>query len=298
MATFGQKNTFESKLVGIASVITGESKAKFVLVEEGKQFKNGTNTLTVSFDDLPDVPVLPRGDKSGKQYRIRMSSDGKSVEAIGPVIGVYELELVDLGKRPEKDSDPMPYEKVWNEGTPKENRYLEFFAVYEIAEGFYKGTSAPAYKLHYKFEEDANNPGFTAFTFSLQNKKATRGIQLAEWGHLHGVWEVQGTEVSGEPIPWDDETILPELLERALEHPRVRGVFKNGYIQELLPSEETPEFVDGGSDPELDEVDAAFPPEPVKEKVAEVVKKAKAPAKVAGRNTPKRVKVSSDEDDL
>lgn len=306
MATFGQKQAFESKLVGIVSVITGESKAKFVLLEEDKKFKNGTNTLTVSFDDLPDVPVLPRGDKSGKQYRIRMSSDGKEVEAIGPVNGLFEMELVDLGKRPEKDSDPMPYHVVRYKDTPKEYEYDEFFAVYQFASGMYKGMSAPAYKLHYKFMEDENNPGYAGFSFNLSNKKATRGIQLAEWGHRHGVWELHGTEVSGEPIAWDDETILPEILERALEHPRVQAIFKDGYIQDILPSEATPDFVEQDVDDELDEVDAAFPPakpEPVAEVAPTTVAKkspAKAPVKsVAGRNTPKRVKKeSSDEEDL
>lgn len=296
MATFGQKNSFETKLVGIASVITGESKAKFVLVEEGKQFKNGTNTLTVSLDDLPDRPQLPRGDKSGKQYRIRMSSDGKEVEAIGPVNGLFEMELVDLGKRPEQDSDPMPYHVVRYKDTPKQYEYDEFFAVYKFYNGVYKGTAAPAYKLHYKFQEDENNPGFAGFSFSLTNKQATRGKQLAEWGHRHGVWEVQGTEVSGEPIEWDDETILPEILERALEHPRVQAIFKDGYIQDILPSEDTPDFVKTEGDDELDDdaaVEKAFPKE---EKVKAPAKSPKATG-VKGRNTPKPIKTSSTEDD-
>jgi hypothetical protein len=291
---FGQKqNAFEKKIVGIATIITGETKARLTLVEEGKQFKNGQKTIDLPLEDLPDIPVLPKKDKSAKQYRIRMNAEGDEVEAITPVTGVFDLKLIDLGKRPEKDSEPMPYEKVWNEGKSNENRYLEFFAVYKITSGFYKGCQVPAYQLHYKFEEDPDNPGFARFTFSLQNKQATRGKQLAEWGHYQGIWEVQGTEVVGEPIEWDDETILPELLQRALDADRnVRGVFKNGYIQELLPADETPGFVEAEDDGELDEVDAAFP----KEKVKAPAKSPKATG-VKGRNTPKPVKASSTEDD-
>lgn len=294
---FGQKESFQKKMVGIVSIVTGETKAKLTLLEENKTFIGGQKSLTVRLDDLPDRPTLKPNDKSGKQYRIRMSSDGTEVEAITPVSGVFEAELIDLGPRPEEGADPMPKEKVFDEGGPKENRHWEFFAVYKIVEGMYKGVQLPAYNLHYKFEEDGQNPGYAAFTFSLQNKQATRGKQLAEWGHLHGVWEVQGTDVLGDPIPWDDETILPELLERALEQPNVRVMIKDGYIRELLPSEETPEFMES-DDVDIDDPDALD--EILDEKEVEEVKiKSKAP-KPNGKvkPAPKRVaKKSSDEDE-
>lgn len=274
MAKFGQKQGFEKKLVGLVSVRTGEKKAQFTLIEEGKTFKNGTNVFTTLLEDLPARPVLQPNDKSGRQqYRIRMNSDGDEVEALTPVVGVFDLELVDLGPRPEKDADPMPKEKVWNEGTPKENRYLEFFAAYEFDGGKFNGEKTPGYNLHYKFEEDSSNPGYAAFTFSLSNKQATRGAQLAYWGDLHGIWSVQGTDVEGEPIPWDDETILPTLLERALEHPKVRGVFKNGYISELLPREDEAGFE---SDEDVD-IDDAKAVDDLLDGVEEVEVKSKAP---------------------
>lgn len=276
---FGQKESFEKKLVGIVQVVTGEKKAKFTLTEEGKTFKGGLKSIAVSFDDLPDRPRLKPNSKG--EYRIRMSNDGTEVEALTPVVGVFEAELIDLGPRPEKDADPMPREKVFDEGGPKEHRHWEFFAVYKIAEGNFKGVQMPAYNLHYKFEEDSSNPGYAGFTFSLQNKQATRGKQLADWGHIHGVWEVQGVEVMGEPIPWNDETILPELLERALNQPKARLIVKDGYIREVLPSEEAPEFMD-----ESDEVD----------KLLDGDEEVKAP-KPNGKKPAKRVKKSSDEDD-
>lgn len=255
MAKFGQKSGFEKKLVGIVSVITGESTAKFTLVEDGKQFKNDTKSFKAKFEDLPARPKLTPNDKSGRtQLRIRMNSEGTEVEALTPVVGVFDLELTDLGPRPEKDAEPMPKERVWNEGTPKENRYLEFFAVYKISSGNFKGVSLPGYNLHYKFEEDPNNSGFARFTFNLSNRQATRGKQLADWGHLHGIWEVQGTEIDGDPIAWDDGTILPELLERALEQPKVRGVIRDGYVKELLPSEELPDFLEDEDAKAVDEM--------------------------------------------
>lgn len=234
MATnaLGQRPKFEKKLVGIVEYITGEHVAKFTLTEDGKTFANGSKDLKVNLDDLPATPRLAPNDKSKKQLRIRMSADGTEVEALTPVTGVFNLQLKDLGPRPEgKDSDPMPKLRVWNEGTEKENKYLEFFAVYEIIDGKFKGTSLPAYNMHYKFEEDSNNPGFTRFAGNFDNKKATRLFQLRDWGELHGLWS--------EPIEWDDDTILPTLLVRALYNDvNVRGVFKGGYITELLPLDE------------------------------------------------------------
>lgn len=295
---FGQKSqTFEKKLVGIVSVKTGDTKAKFTLLEDGKTFKNGEKSLTVALEDLPTNPPLQHNDKSGtKQYRIRMNNDGDEVEALTPVVGVFDMKAVALGPRPNgEDSDPMPKERVFDEGGPKENRHFEFFCSYQIISGNYKGVVVPAYYLHYKFQEDEHNSGFAGFTFSLQNKQATRGKQLADWGHLHGVWEVQGTEVMGEPIRWDDETILPEIEERVLENDAtVRGVFKNGYIVELLPSEELPDFVD--EDELAEEVDTKFSDKTASDAAKKVI--ARGP-KLEGRNTPKKIsKKSSDDDDL
>ena len=296
MATnaLGQRPKFEKKLVGIVEYVTGEHVAKFTLTEEGKTFANGTKSLKVNLDELPSAPRLAPNDKTGKQLRIRMSTDGTEVEALTPVTGVFNLKLTGIGPRPEKDADPTPKERVWNEGTEKENRYLEFFAVYQIIDGKFKGVTLPAYNMHYKFEEDSNNPGFTRYAGNFDNKKATRLFQLRDWMQIHGI--------DSDPIEWDDVTILPTLLERALDNGvQVRGVFKNGYVTELLPldEEDVEPFLGDIVDKPVDEDDLD---DVTKIEVKEEPKAQKQEPKVltttskkVSKNKP--VKVVADEDD-
>jgi hypothetical protein len=236
MALGFKKNDFAKKLVGIVEIVTGDKKAKLTLVEDGKKFANGTDTITVDLASLPKRPVIKPGEKTPRQYRVRMNPDGDGVEAITPVRGYFKARLVDLGKRENKDADPAPYEKVWNEGKDNENRHMEFFAVYEIVEGAYRGVQLPAYQIHYKFEESPDEEGFTRFTGDPNNPKATRLHQLVEWGEYHGsIWS--------EPIRWpDDGNILPELLERVLDADTVVNlVMDKGYIQSIQPSEDDDE---------------------------------------------------------
>lgn len=256
---------YAKKLVGKVLVITGEKKAKLVLQEEdGRTFANGTDTLTVNLSDLPKVPKIQPNDKTGKEYRVRMNNEGDEVEALTPIRGHFQAKLVDLGPRPEKDADPLPKEKVFDEGGPKEERHLEFFAVYEITTGLFKGVQLPGYWMHYKFEEDPENEGFTRFAGNFQNKKATRLFQLRDWGNVHGLWE--------EDLPWDDVSILPELLERALDKDvevevnlsdgyilREGGVMPSdvaGYEEEPAPSKVKHPKLEKTSD----EIDEEFPP--------------------------------------
>lgn len=285
--------SFEKKLVGLVEVITGKTKAKFTLTEEGKTFKNGETSITVNFADLPAHPKLKPEQREPKVYRIRMSQDGSEIEAIQPALGHYKAKLVDLGKRPEEGADPIPYEKVFGEGTAKESRHFEFFAVYEITEGAFKGVQLPAYNLHYKFEEDEANPGFTRFAGNFDNAKSTRLFQLRDWGLAHGLWN--------EPIEWDDVTILPTLLDRALQSEKIVDLtIKDGYIRELLPVEtdEEEEFDPLTDKPDsLDEELPEFLKEPDVKPV--VVKSVKANGKVAAAKpvVKKVVKKSSEEDD-
>lgn len=223
------KDSYEKKLVGVVDIVTGETKAKLTLTEEGKKFSNGKESITVLLEDLPSVPVIPTNMKEAKQYRVRMNTTGDEVEAITPVVGHFTAKLVDLGKRTDKDSDPTPYERIFAEGTPKESRHFEFFAVYKIMKGAFKGVQLPAYNLHYKFEDDGN--GLTQFAGSFENKKATRLFQLRDWMEVHKLGE--------EEIPWDDITILPVLLERALDNEiLVDVIIRDGYVREVLPLQE------------------------------------------------------------
>lgn len=224
--------TYAKKTVGIVEVTVGETKAKFTLLEEGKEFAKDKKSITVLLEDLPAFPTLTQAD-SGKQFRIRMNGAGDEVEALTPVVGHFTAKLIDLGKRDSKDADPTPYEKMDNFKGKEESSHLEFFAVYKIVKGKFKGVQMPAYYLHYKFEADED--GNTRYAFNTENPKATRGHQLVSWMDVHGL--------DREPIEWDDVTILPELLSRAEDNDiQVELIVKDGYIREVLPVQEDDDF--------------------------------------------------------
>lgn len=238
---------FKRKLVGTVDVKVGKSKVKFTLVDEGRTFEDGTTSFVALKDELPSKPNIDAFD--GKQLRIRMNQDGDAVDGLTPVVGHFPARLVDLGPR-KKDEEPAPFEKIFGAGTPKENSHLEFFAVYEITKGAFKGVELPGYYLHYKFEEDET--GNTRYAGSLSYAKATRLHQLKRWMELH--------KLEDTPIEWDDVSILPELLERALKSDvLVDLIFRDGYIQEVLPNQDEeddePDFM---KDPEPEEEDDDF----------------------------------------
>lgn len=253
------KNDFEKKLVGIVKVVSGKTKAKLTLTEDGKLFKNGTDSITVDLDDLPKRPKIQPDDKTGKEYRVRMNQDGDGVEALTPVRGHHPAKLVDIGPHKEGE-DPYPIEKTFTKGET-ENSHLEFFAAYEITSGPFKGVQTPGYWLHYKFEEDPENEGYTRFAGNFENKKATRLFQVRDWGNAHGLWE--------EAIEWDDYSILPVLLERALDNDReVELTFDGGYIKLVQAKDdyEEPEDIEDVQDKihsagkkVVDEIDKEFP---------------------------------------
>lgn len=296
-------------VTAICNVITGEKVAKFTIVPtqwySTEKFDNGTDSLKVSLSDLPKMPKLKPNNKVPMLIRIKTNPDQDGVDAITPVRGHFMLKLVDLGPRADNGKgEPFPKEKVFHEGKKDEERHLEFFAVYEITEGAFKGVRLPAYWLHYKFMDDGE--GNTKYSFNPDNPKATRGQQVREWMILHGLDSL--TE-DVDPIPWDDETILPTLLERALENDvQLEGNLKDGYILRdggLLPSDYQGEFEseeESESDEDVDEVeeamdavavDKAFPKStPVKK----VVKTLATPAKAPAKKIKKHVEVDEDDE--
>ncbi len=289
----GRSQEFTRKFVGLATLVTGEKKAKFTLTEEDKKLPNGDTSITVLLSELPKNPKIEPNDKTNKEYRIRLNQDGDEIEAIMPVRGHFTGKLVDFGKRPEKGADPVPFEKVFHEGQKDEERHLEFFAVYEITSGFFKGVQLPAYGMHYKFEENPEDEGFTRYAFNMNNPKATRGHQLAQWMEVHGL--------DKDKIPWDDDTILPTLLERALENDATVEInMAKGYILRdggIMPSDgyaesnfAEDENVDGD---ELDDVEKVFPQ---KEEVKAPAKKSAKVEKPVAKKIGKKSVEDSDEE--
>lgn len=256
MAVKSNKVEFEKKTVGIVSVVTGDKVAKLTLVD-GKKFKNGQESVKVNLSDLPKAPRLKPNNTTPIELRVRMNDDDTEVEEFGPVRGTHPGKVVGMGYKESEEADPMPKLIVKNKGESDEYSYLQFFVVYEITQGVFKGTHS-AFYMHYKFAQSDEDDTLTGFNFNTESMKATRGQQLLNWGYVHEVW--------GEPIPWDDDTVLPTLLERVLESDlEVNLVFDKGYIQTVQPME------DYGA--AFGDVDDAYPP--VEEKPKKVIRKSK-----------------------
>lgn len=303
-ALASRPNTFEKKTVGIVIATVGEKKAKFEMVDDTKKFKNGETVIKVNLENLPAFPKLTQAH-TGKQFRIRMTSEGDEVEALTPVSGLYRMKLIDIGPRPNgKDSDPTPYEKT-GEYQGKDTSHLEFYGVYKITKGAFKGVQLPGYYLHYKFEDDGE--GMTRFAGNVDNPKATRLAQLVQWGTVHGLWD--------EPIEWDDETILPILLERALETDvEVDGLIKDGYIREIMPVqddeevEEAPKAKKTSHVAEVDKIieELGYEPSKPSKKTAQVTDELDVdrdfpkdePVKKSAKKPAKKVAAADDDDDL
>lgn len=259
-----ENSEYVPQVGGMATIKTGEKFALVTFEDGNKKFENGTNQKKIKLEDLPKYPKIGPGSEE-KRYRIRLNKDGDAVESIFPAEGHFYAKIIDFGRRPKEDEDPQPYEKVYQQGTPKESRHLEFYATYKITKGGMKNASAP-YFLHYKFDDRGD--GFATFIGNPDNAKATRLIQLIEWANKHGLID--------EEIPWpEDGNILPTLLERALDTDReVEIIVKDGWINDILS---TGSYEDGSDEEE------------------EEKPKAKAPAK---KQPVKQPAGADDEDDL
>ena len=288
LALKSKSNEYAKKTVGVVEIITGKNVAKLTMIDPNKKFKStDSKEVKIKLSDFPDVPKIKPNNRTPMTFRVRMNEDDTAVEAINPARGMHPAKVVSLGPKDGEDADPVPQLKFFNKGKSNENSHLEFWAVYRITSGFYKGCEA-AYYLHYKFEEDAADPGLTQFNFNTENPKATRGQQLLDWGYYHGggapgIW--------GEPIEWDDDTILPELQDRVLDADvEVNLIFDKGYIQSIQPldddgyvedDDDEPDFLKEPEEDDLDEDEDDVEPEP-------------APKK----RKPRRKAVVEDDDDL
>jgi len=301
-----EQSEFKKKWVGVVEAKTGEKVVQFTSIDTNrdgdvKEFDGGKTSIKFNIADLPKAAqrVIKPNQKDAKKFRIRLNEDGDAVEAVTPVSGVFAAKLVELGPK-KKDEDAKPFEKFFKKGQPEESSHLEFFAVYEITDGVFRGVQLPAYFLHYKFEDDGN--GFTQYN-TANTPQASQLQRLQKWGEIHG-------NIFDDDIAWeaDDElvfacredspiaNILPVLEERALDADRdVTVILENGYIKlvQAVENYETEDDEDG-----LDEVDAAFPPNESVEGVEEDVPAPKKSTVKAKATTKKPPKHSDEEDEL
>lgn len=254
------QNDFVRDWVGGVDVLTGDTSAKLTSVSTDKngkvkEFPNGTTEMKVKLADLPKAAqrVIKANMKPAKRFRVRLSPEGDEVKTVTPWSGILRARMVGLGPKTET-GDYRLIEKVYNEGTEKENRHLEFIAIYEAVSGVFKGVELPGFYLHYKFEaipEGEEDEGFTQFN-TADTPQASQLHKLQGWADVHG-------GILDEPVVWvdvEDGTILGTLEERALENDReVNLVFDKGYIQSVQPvedyeEEELPDFLKEPSDAE------------------------------------------------
>lgn len=251
---------FAKKWVGVVKIKSGETKVKFTSLDskddKPKLFPNGTVDMVVKLTDLPKIGQrLIKPNMEGKQFRIRLNEDGDEVEEVGPVMGMFKCKFVGFGKKKDEDSPAVPYVKTYNKGQSDENSHLEFFAIYEVQDGPFRGLQLPAFYLHYKFEgipEGEEDEGMTRFD-TADTAQASQLHKLQDWAEVHG-------DILDEPIEWDTDSIdgvsndtievyteeltksgnkkhqcefaniLPVLEERALDADRdVNVVIERGY---------------------------------------------------------------------
>jgi hypothetical protein len=136
----------------------------------------------------------------------------------------------------------------------------------------------------------------TRFAGNFENKKATRLFQVRDWGLAHNLWN--------EDLPWDDDTILPTLLDRALDNDvEVEITLDKGYIILVQASEnyEEPEDVEdieevqakvhsagkrnGHKEEPVDSLDEDFPLKKVAKPASKLVKANKVKQSHPGRAT-------------
>lgn len=318
---------FAKRWVGVVKIKSGETTVKFTSLDskddKPKLFPNGTTEMKVKLADLPKIGQrLIKPNTDGKQFRIRLDEDGAAVEEVGPVNGMFKCKLVELGPRKGSGDDktPTPFVRTFTKDG-KDNSHLEFFAVYEVSDGPFRGLKLPAYNLHYKFEgipEDEDDGGMTRFD-TVDTAQASQLHRLQAWAEVQGnildepiEWDVDGTEdvsndlldVFAEKHEGDFANILPVLEERALDNDRfVNVVIERGYPKLIQAADEYEEEEDVEEKPAKkqprnlpkdiadeteEEFEEKFPP-----------KASKAPAKATAAKKVKKTKpADDDEDDL
>lgn len=297
------QETFARRWVGVVEIKTGDSTARLTSVDtfgkdtKPKNFPDGSTSIKIKLSEFPAAAKrVIKANMDSKRFRVRLNEDADAVETVTPVSGVFRAKLIGLGPKT-KDGEYKLIKKTFNEGTEKENSHLEFLALYEIVEGAFRGVELPGYYLHYKFEEDDEEEGFTRFN-TADTPQASQLHKLMAWAETHGNGQESILEA---PVRWydvDDGTILPQLEERALDNDReVNLVFERGYIKSVQPIEDYEEVAVEDED-ESDAVDEMLDGDDEKVEPVRVGKATKSDTKVKKAPAKKAKAPVSDDDDL
>jgi hypothetical protein len=316
------QETFAKRWTGCVEIKTGEAVAKLTSIQTAgkdgaiKKFPGDVESIKIKLEDFPKAARrLIKPNMESKKFRVRLDEDGLAVETVTPYSGVYRGRATGLAPK-NRDGEFTLLHKVYNEGKENENKHEEFIAVYEITDGVYRGVELPGFYLHYKFEEDPENEGFTRFN-TVNTPQASQLHKLISWAEVHS----KHGSILDEDVRWkseDDGTILEELEERVLENDReVNLVFEKGYIKLVQPVEDYEEVEDEDDAEDIEEVQEIIPVHIKKElakkfveKVVhpeddepEFLKEEVKPVKGVGKKAPakksaKMVAVAEDEDDL
>jgi hypothetical protein len=304
------QETFAKKWTGCVEIKTGEAVAKLTSIQTAgkdgaiKKFPGDVESIKIKLEDFPKVARrLIKPNMESKKFRVRLDEDGLAVETVTPYSGVYRGRATGLAPK-NRDGEFILLHKVYNEGKENENKHEEFIAVYEITDGIYRNVELPGFYLHYKFEEDPENEGFTRFN-TVNTPQASQLHKLISWAEVHG-------NILDEDVRWkseDDGTILEELEERVLENDReVNLVFEKGYIKLVQPVEDYEGVEDEDDAEDIEETQAKV--QSAGKKVVhpeddepEFLKEEVSPVKGVGKKAPakksaKRVAVAEDDDDL
>lgn len=248
------QDTFAKRWTGGVEIKTGDKVAKLTSIDTlktggVKKFPDGSESIKISLADFPQVSkrvIKPNTDS--RKFRVRLNEDGDTVETVTPYSGVFRARATGLGPKTQ-DGEYRLIHKVFNEGTEKENHHDEFLCIYEIVEGVFRGVELPGFYIHYKFEEDPENEGFTRFN-TADTPQAKQLHKLQGWAEVHG-------NILDEDVRWrsaEDGTILETLEERILENDReVTLVFEKGYIKTVQPVDDYGDEDDESESPDIEE---------------------------------------------
>lgn len=299
------QEAFAKKWTGCVEIKTGESVAKLTSIQTAgkdgaiKKFPGDVESIKIKLDEFPKAARrFIKSNMDSKKFRVRLDEDGLAVETVTPYSGVYRGRATGLGPK-NRDGEFTLLHKVYNEGKDNENKHEEFISIYEITDGIFRGVELPGFYMHYKFEEDPENEGFTRFN-TVNTPQASQLHKLIAWAEVHG-------NILDEDVRWhseDEGTILEELEERILENDReVNLVFEKGYIKSVQPVEDYEEVDENeeGDKPAARDVVKGWEKLNPEDDEPEFMKEPVTPVKGVGKKAPakkssKKVAVAEDDD--
>lgn len=227
---------------------SGKATVQVKKNDEGKITK-----VRVKFDETEDSFIIPIDDCSEEvkgyvqsgEFKVRLGKDGKSLVAMSPWSGLYEVHVKDFAHQ--KDKLPVPQVKTGKTGDQSWS-YQYFLPLLEVTEGDCKGMII-SYFLKYLFEsEEIEYEGKKVLVAAFAHPKSPSYAPLVEFFEVTGMIDI--------PIPWEDN-ILPRVLKRILRKDNhFKVLVKKGFVDSIYEENSSKPDNEALPDDELDGLDS------------------------------------------